>query len=58
MSKPLYFIVEIQPSARFGDIMELERILRRMGARAKRIRMVELSPDEEADIIRLVGGER
>lgn len=56
MSRTLYFILEIPQSATFGEIMELEALLRKMGARAKRVKIVELSPDEEEDIIKMLEG--
>lgn len=47
----MYFILELPETATFQDVLELEALLRRIGARARKIEVKDLSPDGEADIV-------
>lgn len=48
---PLLFLVELPEDITFGEILELEKVLKSIGARVRRLEVRYLTEDEEWEIM-------
>ena len=55
MASISYFIVKVEDSITLGELAEIQKILSRHNGKMKQIRVVELTLEEEKEILR---GER